>query len=193
MRRLSLCLLGLAVAALTAAGLGTAARFGVFQSRTAPVGVSELDPEAVGEGSGMPLPAGLCPPPPEPSGASGSDFTVDGPCAFHQVGRVYCRTAGDDFYLLLHRSLPEGRTLDLYLDVEYYAGPGTYRETQVLLLIQDKTTIYTWSNFRSVATVEPRGAAVQMPRTELLPEAGRGGDGTEVVVGRLGCGAPSAG
>jgi hypothetical protein len=191
MRRLSVLLLGLAMAALTAAGLGTAARFGVFQQQTAPVGVSELDPEAVGEGGGTPLPTGVCPPLAEPSGASGSDFTVSGPCTFHQAARVYCRAAGDDFYVLLSRSLPEGRTLDLYVDVEYYAGPGTYRGAQTLLLIQDGTTIYTWSNFRSEATVEPRGAGVRVPRTELLPEAGRGGSGTEVVGGRLGCGASS--
>lgn len=192
MRRLGPALLLVAVVALTAAGFGTAARFGVFQSSTPPAGESRLDPEAVGgSGGGEPLPAAACPPEPEPPAAAGSDLTFTGPCAFHQAGPAYCRAAADDFYVLLKRALPGGRSLDLYVDVEFYRGPGDYPEAQTLLLIQDGTRLYTWSNFRTRATVLPREAAVRMEPAELRPEAGRAGSGVIGMQGTVACGAPA--
>ncbi|HXM56047.1 MAG TPA: hypothetical protein VOB72_11710 [Candidatus Dormibacteraeota bacterium] len=192
MRRLSLALLAVAIVALTAAGLGTAARLGVFQSNRAPVGDSGLDPEALGGGGagGAALPAGACPPVAGVGGASGSDADLAGPCAYHEAGGAYCHAAGDDFYVVVQRPLPAGRTLDLYLDVEFYKGPGAYRDAQMLLLIQEGTTLYTWSNFRTNVTVLPGEAGVRLDRTELTPEAGRAGSGVETVTGTLACGAP---
>ncbi len=143
MRRVSLVLLAIAVVALTAAGLGTAARLGVFQASTAPVGDSSL--------------------------------------------------AADDFYVVVERTLAAGRTLDLYIDVEFYKGPGSYRGAQSLLIIQEAGTLYTWSNFRTEVTVLPREAGVRLARTELRPEAGRPGAGVETLTGTLACGAPRPG
>jgi len=193
-RRVSLVLLAIAVVALTAAGLGTAARLGVFQASTAPVGDSSLDPEALGgSGGGSPLPVGACPPQPEPAGAAGSEAELAGPCTFRQAGRAYCRHAADDFYVVVERTLAAGRTLDLYIDVEFYKGPGSYRGAQSLLIIQEAGTLYTWSNFRTEVTVLPREAGVRLARTELRPEAGRPGAGVETLTGTLACGAPRPG
>jgi hypothetical protein len=191
-RRLSLALLAVAIVALTAAGLGTAARLGVFQARTAPVGDSGLDPEGRGGGAagGSPLPSGACPPAPAPGGAEASDFSFAGPCALRETGRAYCNATADDFYVVVQRPLPAGRTLDLYLDVEFYKGPGAYRDAQALLIVQEGTTLYTWSNFRANVTVLPRESGVRLERTDLSPEAGRAGAGVETVSGTLACGGP---
>ena len=193
MRRLSLALLALAIVALTAAGLGTAARLGLFQAGTARVGDSSLDPEGRGGSGtgGAALPAGACPPLADAAAGSVSSADLAGPCAFHEAGRAYCRAAADDFYLVVQRELPAGRTFDLYLDVEFYKGPGDYRDAQTLLIIQEGTTLYTWSNFRTNVTVLPREAGVRLDRTDLAPEAGRAGAGVETVTGTLACGAPS--
>ena len=191
MRRPSLALLAIALVALTAAGLGTAARLGMFQSGTARVGDSSLDPESLGGGTGgTPLPADACPPLPEAADAAGSNADLSGPCAFHQAGRAYCNATADDLYVVVQRALPSGRTFDLYIDVEFYKGPGAYRDAQTLLIIQEGTTLYTWSNFRTNVTVLPREAGVRLERTDLSPEAGRAGAGVESLSGTLACGGP---
>ena len=190
MRRLSLVLLAIALVALTAAGLGTAARLGVFQAGGPAVGDSTLDPEALGGGTGgTPLPADACPPEPD-TGPAGSDADFTGPCAFHQAGRAYCNATADDLYVVVQRSLPAGRTFALYIDVEFYKGPGDYRDAQSLLIVQEGTTLYTWSNFRTTLTVLPREAGVRLGPTDLAPEAGRAGAGVERLTGTLACGAP---
>jgi hypothetical protein len=189
-RRISLVLLAVAVVALTAAGLGTAARLGVFQAGTPAVGDSTLDPEGLaGGGGGAPLPAGACPPEPE-TDAAGSDASFTGPCAFHQAGRAYCNATQDDLYVVVQRPLPGGRTLSLYIDVEFYKGPGDYRDAQSLLIVQEGTTLYTWSNFRTVLTVLPGQAGVRLDPTDLAAEAGRAGSGVERMNGMLACGGP---
>src|SRR5262249_51695183 len=123
----------------------------------------------------------------------GSDFSFAGPCAFRETSRAYCNATADDFYVVVQRPLPAGRTLDLYLDVEFYKGPGDYRDAQALLIVQDRTTLYTWSNFRANGAVRPGGAGVRLERTELAPEAGRAGAGIETVSGTLACGGPRPG
>lgn len=190
MRRLPLVLLAVALVALTAAGVGTAARLGTFQAGRPPVGDSGLDPEALGGGGGgAPLPADACPPAAE-AGPPGSDADLAGPCAFHQAGRAYCNATADDLYVVVQRPLPAGRTFALYIDVEFYKGPGGYRDAQSLLIIQEGTTLYTWSNFRTSVTVLPGEAGVRLERTELTPEAGRAGAGVETLTGTLACGGP---
>jgi hypothetical protein len=136
------------------------------------------------------LPAGACRPLAAGGGPSGSDADLAGPCPFHEAGSAYCHAVGDDFYVVRQRPLPAGRALDLYLDVEFYEGPGAYRDTQTLLLVQEGTTLYTWSNFRMEVAVLPGEAGVRLARTELAPEAVRAGVGVETLTGALACGAP---
>jgi len=187
-RRASLVLLAVVVAALGIAGFATANRLGVLQTGGS-VANEPLDPQALPGGSeATPFPSGLCPPQAEPAGASGSDAELSGACAFHQAGQVYCRAALDDFYVLVRRLLPDGGTLDLYMDVETYAGPRAYRNVQVLLLVQDGPTLYQWSNFRADGTVTARETSFELPSTQLRPETGRAGSGEETVAGTFACG-----
>lgn len=192
MRRASLVLLAVVVAALAVAGFATANRLGVFQTAGS-VADEPLDPEGIAGGvQTSPFPGSLCPPQPEPSGASGSDAEFAGPCAFRQAGPVYCRSSLDDFYLLVRRLLPGGASLNLYVNVEFYSGPRSYRNVQVLLLVQDGPTLYQWSNFRAEGTVGAREAWMRLPPTELRPETGRAGSGVETVSGTFACGGSAA-
>jgi hypothetical protein len=191
--RLSLVVLALVVAVLGLAGFATAGRLGVWQT-SGPAVREPLDPERVGgSDAGTPLPSGLCPPEPERSGAAGSNADFGGVCAFHQASRVYCRATDDDFYVLLRRQLPNGRSLSLYANVERYHGPGVYRDVQILMLVRDVATIYQWSNFRAEATVTARETSFRLPLTELRSETGRAGAGVETASGTFACGGEAAG
>jgi len=187
-RRASLALLAVVVVALGLAGAATGARLGIFQTAGS-VAREPLDPAGIGGATPLdPFPGGLCPPEAERANSSGSSADFGGVCPFHQGGRVYCRSSGDDFYVLLRRALPGGGSLSLYVDVEFYRGPGSYRDVQVLLLVQDAQTIYQWSNFRAQATVAAREGSLRLPRTQLGVESGRAGSGSETVSGTLACG-----
>lgn len=181
------------VVALLVAGLATAGRVGVFQSGTQD-SAGRLDPQRIAPpGGGQPLPSGICPPTSEPAGAAGSDLTFAGACAFHQAAAAYCRTAPDDFYAFLRRAMGAGATLDLYVNVEFYKGPGTYRRTQALMVVQDGPTLYQWSNYDVTATVARDGRSVTLPPTELLTQPGQAGAGPERLQGSIGCGGQPAG
>ena len=142
---------------------------------------------ATGAPNGQPLPPGVCPPPPEPAGAGGSDLSLEGACPFHQSGAATCHAAADDFYALIRRLLPGDRTLDLYTNVEFYHGPGRYDGAQVLLVIQDGPTLYQWSNFRTTAIVASGERSVSIPAAELTTQPGQAGAGPVRLSGLIGC------
>ena len=190
MRYAALVLLGLVVLALGAAGFATATRLGVYRGGTSTAG-DALDPESIGRGGGTVAtpPPGLCPPLPEAGASGGSDLVLTGTCAFHHSGQAYCRHVEDDFYVFVRRLLQGGRTLDLYVNVEFYRGPGPYDSVQLMLIAQDGTTLYQWTNFHARATVESGEAALRLPEVRLATEPGMSGGGVVTASGLIRCGA----
>ncbi len=133
---------------------------------------------------------GLCPPEPE-SAPLYSDLTFSGICAFHQIGPLTCHASQDDFYLTAQRTLPGGLPLTLFINVERYQGPGTYRNVaQVHMIIQDGQGLFRWSNFNGTITVAPGETSATLALVELTAEPGTPATGTESVRGRIGCVAP---
>jgi hypothetical protein len=87
---------------------------------------------------GCPIPAEGTPGP--------SRFTAAGPCAFQHQGRFTCEALGDDYYISMTRKAAGGSTLMVYINVEYFRGPGEYKRAQMFLSVQDKKNIYRWSS-----------------------------------------------
>lgn len=155
----------------------------------------------------------FCPPPDEDLPGQGS-LTASGPCPFQQQEAVSCEALQDDFYVAVTRKALLGATLVLYFNVENYRGPGAYKETQMLMAVQNDKTIYRWSNDYARVTVGPGETYVDLPETRLDGEpvlfdcsrliepasnyqyqcAGRGsamaaiGATAEILSGRLQCG-----
>jgi hypothetical protein len=73
----------------------------------------------------------------------------------------------DDFYVALTRKARNGATLVVYLNVEYYNGPGSYDWAQMLVAVYSETTIYRWTNDNVHVTVGPGEASVTLPVTKL--------------------------
>jgi hypothetical protein len=113
-------------------------------------------------------PAG-CPPLPESETGTGL-VTVTGPCAFEHRSAVSCEATADDFLVTMSRAGADGSTVMIFINVEKYAGPGTYDGGQMFLGVQDKKNIYRWSSDTVAATVGPEGASVTLPITRLEAE-----------------------
>jgi hypothetical protein len=110
-----------------------------------------------------------CPPPPE--GASGpSSLAVTGPCAFRHRGAVSCEALVDDFYISVSRKAARGSTLMVYINVENYHGPGRYKDAQMFMSVQDRSSIYRWSNDAVEITVGPNEEFAVLPPTRLDAE-----------------------
>jgi hypothetical protein len=110
-----------------------------------------------------------CPPLAE-NGAAGSNFTVDGPCAFRQRGAVSCEALADDFIIVATRKARNGGTVMIYVNVEQYAGPGSYKQAQMFVGVQDKVNIWRWSSDAVDITVGAKEAFAEVPATRLEAE-----------------------
>ena len=139
-------------------------------------------------------------------GASFSELTFTGTCAFEHHGPATCHAAGDDYYAVLYRPLEDGNELELYINVEFYTGPGTYdRKVEVLALVRRGTSLYRWSNEQATVTLgygqgglstSDKSAAqaqggtpttVQLAPTVLTAQPGTATRGTLTLTGIIGC------
>ena len=60
--------------------------------------------------------------------------------------------------------------LMIYINVENYHGPDTYKRAQMFLGLQDKTSIYRWSSDIVAITVGAGEEFVTLPATRLDAE-----------------------
>ena len=121
----------------------------------------------------------------QPDTAGSSTFRVKGPCAFQHSGNVKCRAVVDDFYTTLLRKGPGEATTAVYLNVEYFKGPGTYDGGQMFLTVQNGDAYYHWSSDSVKTIVAPGLKYVDVPTTKLDAEPPN--TGTAIVSGRLWC------
>ncbi len=110
-----------------------------------------------------------CPPPPE-DGPGPSTLSVTGPCAFQHQGTFACEASADDFYVSASRKAARGATLLVYINVERYKGPGTYKDAQMYIGVQDKTSIQRWSSDKVDITIGPGEEFAVLPSTRLDAE-----------------------
>jgi hypothetical protein len=139
-------------------------------------------------------------------GASFSHLTFTGECAFEQLGPATCNGHGDDWYAVVQRKLADGNEVELYLNVEYYTGPGVYdRKVELLVLIRRGLSLYRWSNKQASVTLgfaeggisparkttEQTGAGTptvaQLREAVLEAEPGTATRGRIVLGGTIGC------
>lgn len=93
-------------------------------------------------------------PPEQERTASFSELEVAGTCRFVHHGAATCQARGDDFYAIVRRRLSDGNQLELYINVEFYTGPGTYdKKVEILALIKRGTSLYRWSNNQASVTL----------------------------------------
>jgi hypothetical protein len=132
---------------------------------------------------------------------------VTGPCAFQHHGTFSCEAIADDLYISMSRNAARGATLMVYINVEKYNGPGNYNRAEMYVAVQDKSSIFRWSNYQIDITVGPDAKYAEVPTTRLDAEpvlvnctgpmtnyqcSGRGDlealqGTTEVVSGRMEC------
>lgn len=110
-----------------------------------------------------------CPPPPETSPGP-SSLVVTGPCAFQHRAAVSCEALFDDFLLTMTRPAGHGATLMVFINVEKYRGPGSYKGAQMFLGLQDKANIYRWSSDTVDITVGSGEEFAVLPKTSLEAE-----------------------
>jgi hypothetical protein len=135
-----------------------------------------------------------------------SDLTASGTCSFRYVGPAECRGKADDYYAIIERRLVGGYKLELYINVEYYTGPGTYDgKVEILALVRRGLSLYRWSIQHATATLglgegglstvdkdakqaqATTPTVVQLPPVELAAEPGTPTSGTITLSGTLGC------
>jgi hypothetical protein len=134
----------------------------------------------------LPWQADFCTLPPEDSAGS-SKFVAKGPCAFHHEGNTLCRGLTDDFHVIMLRKGAGGAAVAVYINVEFYKGPGHYAKAQMFLSFQTGTSYYLWGSDSVHIAVTPGQKSVVLPPTKLQAEPPN--TGTEVVSGTLWCGA----
>jgi hypothetical protein len=98
---------------------------------------------------------------------------------------VKCRAVADDFHTVILRQGPGEATVSVYLNIEFYKGPGSYDGGQMFLTVQNKGAYYHWGSDSVTTTVAPGLKYVDLPRTRL--EAEPPNTGTVIVSGRLWC------
>jgi hypothetical protein len=112
-------------------------------------------------------------------------FVANGPCSFKHTADVKCRAVADDFHTVILRQGPGEATVSVYLNIEFYKGPGSYDGGQMFLTVQNKDAYYHWGSDSVTTTVAPGLKYVDLPRTRL--EAEPPNTGTVIVSGRLWC------
>jgi hypothetical protein len=112
----------------------------------------------------------------------------NGPCSFTETARVKCVQITDDYYAFITRRLPQGATLDVTINVEFYTHPDTYRGlVQVYLGVVKGTQLYSWGNRQATATVEPGAHRLTLAFTRAGPWAGTLAADMETISGTLVC------
>lgn len=138
--------------------------------------------------------------------ASFGDLTFTGACPFHHRGPATCRGREDDYYAVIRRKLADGSSVELFLNVEFFTGPGTYeKKAELLVLIRRGQSLYRWSNMQGTATLgyaeggvsaqgkhteqasSPTPTLVTLSPTELAAEPGTPTRGVIGVSGTIGC------
>jgi hypothetical protein len=135
----------------------------------------------------------FCEPAPETE-AGNNDLTVSGTCAFKQHVLASCRARGDDYYSIVRRKMVDGHELEIYLNLEFYTGPGTYeKKVEIIALMRRGLSLYRWSNMSTTATALLEGdeketpTVVKLVPTELKPEPGTMTTGTITLEGTIRC------
>jgi hypothetical protein len=126
--------------------------------------------------------------PETPSGTTTASLEISGACAVQEIDPVSCTIAVDDFYAVIHRTLTDGRTLYLTLNVETYRGPGSFRNAQLYLEVEGGGVLARWTNLEVAATVTAAGF-VTLPGATVAPEVGTGAPGSITVSGTMQCAA----
>jgi hypothetical protein len=111
-----------------------------------------------------------CPPPAE-TGKGSSNVTVTGPCAFTHTADAECDAEGDDFLVTVVRRGRNSAELVLFLNIERFVGPRTYKApNDMWLSLKAGSNIYRWSTNDYVATVGPGSKSVTFKEVRLEPE-----------------------
>ena len=110
-----------------------------------------------------------CPPPPEASSGQ-SSLVVTGPCPFEHKAAVACEPLADDFLVTMTRKAAGESTLMVFINVEFYKGPGKYTGGQMFLGLQDKKNIYRWSSDAVTVTVADGETSAKVESAKLLAE-----------------------
>ena len=97
-------------------------------------------------------------------------FLASGPCALQQRDPVLCNSLQDDFLVAFTRNMEHDATLVVYMNVEFYHGPGSYNHVEMFETLQHGENIYRWSNDVGQATVGPREAYISLPKVQLEAE-----------------------
>lgn len=95
---------------------------------------------------------------------------MTGACAFEHKGSFTCEALGDDLYISVSRRAAHGGTLMAFVNVEQYKGPGRYKNAQMFVSVQDKSTIYRWSSDEIDIEVGPDVEYAVLPTSRLEAE-----------------------
>jgi len=110
-------------------------------------------------------------PPPDERGSGPSSIKVTGPCAFQHKGEAHCEKDGDDFYVTVWRKARNSAEVMLFINVERFVGPGTYKPpNDIWVSLKDGSTIYRWSSNDYEVTVGPGSKYVTFKDARLEPE-----------------------
>ena len=111
-----------------------------------------------------------CPPPPD-GGKGPSKMKITGPCAVDITGEALCEAEFDDMTAIVTRKAKNGAELMLFINVERYAGAGTYKApNDIFVGLKDKTTMYRWASNDFEATIGPGSRFVTLNNVKLEPE-----------------------
>jgi hypothetical protein len=111
-----------------------------------------------------------CPPPPD-NESGRSSIKVTGPCGFESKAEAECEVLADDMQIILTRKAKNNAELMLYVNVERYVGPGTYKApNDIFVSVLDGTKIYRWWSNQFVATVNAESKSVTLKDVKLEPE-----------------------
>ena len=111
-----------------------------------------------------------CPPLAE-RGSGPSNLKVKGPCGFEFRGLATCEKEGDDLLVSVVRDAKNAAEVMLYINVERYVGPGTYKPpNDIWVSLKDGPTIYRWLNNSFEVTVGPGSKYVTLREVRLDPE-----------------------
>jgi len=97
-------------------------------------------------------------------------FTATGPCGRQQREPVLCNSLQDDFMVAFTRKMEHDANLVVYMNVEFYHGPGSYNHVEMFETLQTGSNMYRWSNDAGQATVGPDEAYIAFPKVELEAE-----------------------
>jgi hypothetical protein len=126
----------------------------------------------------------------EPAPSSERALSFAGECRLLQTSPALCRPEEDDFYVLVKRPLPGGRSLNFYVNVERFHGDGDYRSlAQLHVVVRDRGTLYRWANVQGDVVLSSSGEKrfITLRGVSLSAELGTPASGVIVLDGTLEC------